>query len=217
MVSCGGAAAIPGRQRSTGKISGFDVVDGSVRIYVRSMVGEPGRGLSGANDDDSVLVAVVGWHRDGWWACCVGGAGRDLREVGVGGGDWCGGPRRGRALMLRAASSRVASWRSGRTRPVPQGVERADGRGVVMGCDEPLARGGGAVARVGAVWFGANRVCRRAFRDAAGLLVVAWRAATLSRGCHKRRETWWDGGRYVETISAGQREGRDGLGRVNMA
>lgn len=48
MVSCGGAAAIPGRQRSMGKISGFDVVDGSVRIYVRSMVGEPGRGLSGA-------------------------------------------------------------------------------------------------------------------------------------------------------------------------
>ena len=48
MVSCGGVAAIPGRQRSTGKISGFDVVDGSVRIYVRSMVGEPGRGLSRA-------------------------------------------------------------------------------------------------------------------------------------------------------------------------
>jgi hypothetical protein len=45
-VSCDGAA-IPGRQRSTGKISGFDVVDGSVRIYVRSMAGEPGRGLSG--------------------------------------------------------------------------------------------------------------------------------------------------------------------------
>jgi hypothetical protein len=47
------------------KISGLDVVDGSVRIYVRSMAGGPGRGLSGANDDDSVLVAVVGWHR-GW-------------------------------------------------------------------------------------------------------------------------------------------------------
>ena len=30
------------------KISGFDVVDGSVRIYVRSMAGGPGRGLSGA-------------------------------------------------------------------------------------------------------------------------------------------------------------------------
>ena len=169
-------AAIPGRQRSTGKISGFDVVDGSVRIYVRSMAGEPGRGLSGVNDDDSVLVAVVGWHRDGWWACCVGGAGRDRRHVGVGGGDWCGGPRRGRALMLRAASSRVASWRSASTRPVPQGVARADGWGVVMGCDEPLARGGGAVARVGAVWFGAHRACRQAFRDAG----VCW---------------WWPGGR----------------------
>jgi hypothetical protein len=47
MVSCGGVA-IPGRQRSTGKFSGFDVVDGPVRIYVRSMAGEPGRGLSGA-------------------------------------------------------------------------------------------------------------------------------------------------------------------------
>jgi hypothetical protein len=30
------------------KISGFDVVDRSVRIYVRSMVGEPGTGLPGA-------------------------------------------------------------------------------------------------------------------------------------------------------------------------
>ena len=30
------------------EISGFDVVDGSVRIYVRSMAGEPGRGLSSA-------------------------------------------------------------------------------------------------------------------------------------------------------------------------
>src|SRR6185312_6867630 len=41
----------------------FDVVEGSGRIYVQSMAGEPGRGLSGANDDDdSVLVAVVGWH-----------------------------------------------------------------------------------------------------------------------------------------------------------
>jgi|KBSSwiStaDraftv2_1062776.scaffolds.fasta_scaffold997335_1 hypothetical protein len=38
------------------------------------MAGGPGRGLSGARDEDSVLVAVVGWHRDGWWACCVGGA-----------------------------------------------------------------------------------------------------------------------------------------------
>ena len=88
MVSCGGASqyrvAIPGRQRSTVKISGLDVVDGWGRSYGRSMAGEPGRGLSGANDDDAVLVAVVGWHGDGWWACCVGGAGRDLRHVGSG-------------------------------------------------------------------------------------------------------------------------------------
>ena len=215
MVSCGGAAAIPGRQRSMAKISGFDVVDGSVRIYVRSMVGEPGRGLSGATTMTRYWSPSSAWHRDGWWACCVGGAGRDRRHVGVGGGDWCGGPRRGRALMLRAASSRVADWRSARTRPVPQGVGRADGRAVVMGCDEPLARGGGAGHTIGAVWFGANRACRRAFRDAQ---VCCWWAGgprRLSRSCHKRRETWWDGGRCAETISADQREGRDGLGRVN--
>jgi hypothetical protein len=84
MVSCGAAAAIPGRQRSMGKISGFDVVDGSVRIYVRSMVGEPGRGLSGATTRTRYWSPSSAWHRDGWWACCVGGAGRDLRHVGSG-------------------------------------------------------------------------------------------------------------------------------------
>jgi len=42
-------------------------------------------------------------------------------------------------------------------------------------------------------------------------------AARLSHACHKWRETWWDGGRYVGTIDAGRREGRDALGRVNMA
>ena len=47
MMSCGDVA-IPGRPRSTGKILGFDVVDGSVRSYVRSMAGGPGRRLSGA-------------------------------------------------------------------------------------------------------------------------------------------------------------------------
>jgi hypothetical protein len=77
------------------KISGLDVVEGLVRIYVRSMAGGPGRGLSGANDDDSVVVAVVGWHR-GWlvgvqcWR-----RSRDLRHVGVRGGDRCW-PRHGR-------------------------------------------------------------------------------------------------------------------------
>jgi hypothetical protein len=43
--------------------------------------------------------------------------------------------------MLGAANPRVASVRSGMTRPVPQGGG-VDGRAVVMGCDEPLARGG---------------------------------------------------------------------------
>ena len=100
---------------------------------------------------------------------------------------------------------------------LPQGVGRVEGRAVVMGCDEPLARGGGAMHTIGAVWFGANRACRRAFRDAQ---VCCWWGGgprTLSRACHKWCETWWDGGRYVETISAGRRDGRDGLGRVNTA
>ena len=67
------------------------------------------------------------------------------------------------------------------TRPVVQGLGRAEGgRAVVTVCDEPLARGGGAVARVGPVWFGAHRACRRAFRDGRGLLWVGWRA----RRCH---------------------------------
>ena len=33
---------------------------------------------------------------------------------------------------------------------------RADGRGVLTGCHEPLAGGLGAVHSIGAVWFGAN-------------------------------------------------------------
>jgi hypothetical protein len=111
----------------------LDVVDGSVRIYVGSRAGEPSRGLLGANDDDSVLVGVVGWHGDGGWACCVGGAGRVLRYVGVGGGESVWGRVAECALMLRAASLSVPSWRSARTRPVPQGLGRANGRGVVIG------------------------------------------------------------------------------------
>src|SRR6478672_1999015 len=45
---------------------------------------------------------------------------------------------------------------------------RADGRGALMDCHEPLAEGVGAVHSIGAVWFGAKRACRRAFRDAPG-------------------------------------------------
>ena len=162
------------------EISGLDVVDGSVRIYVRSMAGEPGRGLSGAATRTRYWSPSSAWHRHCAWACRVGGTGRNLRQVGVRGGESVWGRAAECALMLRAASSRVASWRSARTRPVPQGLGRADGRAVVMGCDEPLARGGGAVARVGAVWFGAHRVCRRAFRDGQ---VCCWWAGGLRR-CH---------------------------------
>jgi hypothetical protein len=164
------------------------------------------------------VVAVVGWHRAGWWACCVGGAGRDLRDVGVKGGESVGARVPECALMLRAANPRVASVRSGLTRPVSQGLGRADGgRAVVTGCDEPLARGGGAVERgwPGLVW------CKSGLP--AGISrcqVCCWWAGgprRLSHACHKWRETWWDAGRYAETIDAGRREGRDGLGRVNMA
>ena len=58
-----------GPMRSTVRLPrrlSFDVVEGLGRIYVQCMAGDPGRGLSGANDDDSVLVAVVGWHGDVW-------------------------------------------------------------------------------------------------------------------------------------------------------
>ena len=54
----------------------------------------------------------------------------------------------------------------------------------------------------------------RAFRDAQVCCGWAGGQRRLSRSCHKRRETWWDGGRCAETISADQREGGDGLGRV---
>ena len=37
------------------------------------------------------------------------------------------------------------------------------------------------------------------------LLGMGWRAATLSRGCHQRRETWWDRARCAATIYARRR------------
>jgi hypothetical protein len=113
------------------KISAFDVVDGSVRIYIRSMVGKP------------------------------------------------------------------------RTRTDVEGGRLESGEL-------------GARHTIRAVWFGAHRVCRRAFRDAQ---VCCWWAGgprRLSHACHKWCETWWDGAGYVETVSAGRREGRDELGRVTM-
>jgi hypothetical protein len=98
----------------------------------------------------------------------------------------------------------------------PAGVGDADGRG----CRDEVR------SAAGARWWGSGEGWRglvwctsglpAGISRCAGLLLVGWRAATLSRSCHKRRETRWDGGRYVETISAGRRDGGDGLGRVNM-
>jgi hypothetical protein len=58
--------------------------------------------------------------------------------------------------------------------------------------------------------------CSDAWDGAQVCCWVGWRAATLSHACHNRSETGWDAGRCVETISAGRREGTDGLGRVKM-
>jgi hypothetical protein len=68
---------------------------GSVRIYVRSMFGELGRRLSSAATMTRYWSPSSAWHGDGWWACCLGGAGRDLRHVGVRGGESVWGPCRG--------------------------------------------------------------------------------------------------------------------------
>jgi hypothetical protein len=82
---------------------------------------------------------------------------------------------------------------------------RADGRAVVMGCDEPLAGvlGSALEARSGLVRTGH---AGGRFEMLQALLWMGWRAVTLSRGCHKRRETWWDRGGCAETIYARRRE-----------
>jgi hypothetical protein len=112
----------------------------------------------------------------------------------------------------------AAKWRVGAVlehRRCRRGDVRMEG--VVMGCREPEPRGSGAVAGDwrGLVWC--TSVVPVGISGWPGLLVVGWRAAALSRSCHKWRETWWDAGRCAETISARRWEGRDGLGRVNMA
>ena len=99
----------------------------------------------------------------------------------------------------------------------PSQVGADGGRAVVTVCDEPLARGGGqwrGLARSGLVQIG----CAGGHFDMVGFAVggLAGWPRRLSRSCHKRCETWWDGSRCAETISEDQREGRDGLGRVTM-
>ena len=66
------------------------------------------------------------------------------------------------------------------TRPVPQGLGRAEGgRAVVTVCDEPLARGGGAVARgwPGLVWCTSGLPA--GISRCSGLLVVGWRGGDV--------------------------------------
>ena len=115
-------------------------------------------------------------------------------------------------LMLRAAI-RESQWRSGMTWRVPLGWVLTDGLSDGVRCAAG-ARGSGEGWR-GLVWRAPGSW--RAFRDAQLCWWSAGGPRRLSRSCHKRCETWWDGGRYVETISAGRREGRDELGQVNTA
>ena len=91
------------------KISGFDVVDGSVRIYVRSMVGGPGRGLSSAAtmtrywSPSSAGIGMVG-GRAVWAAQVV-----TFDMSGSGAVNRCGAEPRN-ALMLRR---QARAWRVG--------------------------------------------------------------------------------------------------------
>ena len=91
------------------KISGFDVVDGSGRIYVRSMAGGPGRGLSGATtrtrywSPSSAGIGMVG-ERAVWAGQVV-----TFDMSGSGAVNWCGGPRRG----TRTGGHPPKPWRHG--------------------------------------------------------------------------------------------------------
>jgi hypothetical protein len=116
-----------GRQRSTGKSGVWMWLTDRCRATIGLWLASQGRRLSRANDDDSVWVAVVGWHRHGVWVCCVGGAGRDLRHVGVRGGESVWGHAADVGLMLGAANTRVAVAQCNDTAcPAQVG---ADGRG----------------------------------------------------------------------------------------
>jgi hypothetical protein len=86
-------------------------------------------------------------------------------------------------------------------------MRRADGRGFLMGCHEPLAGVLGQCTRLARSGLVRTEHAGGHFDMLQALLWMGWRAATLSRGCHKVRETWWDEGRCAETISAGRRMG----------
>ena len=186
----------PGRQWSRWQSADSMWLTGHGGSTFTLCLASPAAGCPGRTTMPRYWSPLSAAHRHGWWACCVGGAGRDLRHVGVRGGESVWGRAAGRALMLRSASSSVASWRSGMTRlGAAGGGGRADGRGVVMICDEPLARPvvgqGTRFERSGVVQIGfaGGHFAMRRFAGGVG-----WRAARLSRSCHKWCETWWDGG-----------------------
>ena len=171
----------PGRQWSRWKSAVSMWLKGHGGSTFTLCLASPAEGCPGRTTMTRYWSPLSAAHRHGWWACCVGGAGRDLRHVGVRGGESVWGRAAGRALMLRSASSSVASWRSGMTRLGAAGGGACGWKG----CRDESAMsrwraGGGARHTIGAVWFGANRVCRRAFRDAQ---VCCWSAGGL-RGCH---------------------------------
>src|SRR5262245_26407231 len=99
---------------------------------------------------------------------------------------------------------------------------RADGRGVLMGCHEPLAGGVRAVHSIGAVWFGANRTCRRHFEMLQALLWMGWRAAKRggtggdaprrSRHVGGRRDVGGTGGKGLRVTGCGGDRGASGVG-----
>ena len=129
----------------------------------------------------------------------------------------CGEPRCG---MCADVEGGTREWRVGAV--LEHGRCR---RGWVCGwkgCREGLPRAAGARSWGSEGGLARSDVVRTGlagghFEMLQALLKMGWRAATLSRGCHKWRETCWDPGGYVETIDADQWEGRDELGRVNTA
>ena len=104
----------------------LDVVEGSGRIYVQWMVGESGRPLSSATltRSWSPLSAGMGMFRDR-----------------------AHGPCRGRGTDGEGGACESREWRTGMTAG-PAGGCGWKGA-FVMGCDEQLACGGGAVPKVG--------------------------------------------------------------------
>jgi hypothetical protein len=128
-------------------------------------------------------------------------------------GGLCGG----RGLMVGAAI-RESQGRRGMTWPVPQGLGRADGRAVVMDCDEPRVRGGGGSSEGWRGLLCADRACRWAFRDGQ---VCCWWAGGRRR-CHGVVTSGAKhGGTEADTLRrflhVGGREGRAGTGEHGLS